>query len=568
MVDSIKAQLKSPMAGFGGKATLLPGARRASTLSAMTAQPKFSGLMSPGTLLSPATKIFIRDKLISTFQQVTEVFLWAFLAQDAIAMWMPRIRQSLLTGAVKYEADKDPENKGLSPLQLTKRYVLKTLEGLNWINFSEESKREFATGPGVLMIPTLAYSIARRTFGQKSVELGYGSLTSLSKGFIEHLKESSVKDAEAVLPEQFQAELKQYLKRRFDFGPLAQKPIDLVHNFNQETPRITQPVGQYASEWVDRWVDTILTLKGKAQQSELQALEKEFEEAMIGFNRAHRQVEQLYKIDQIPVKLWKYCKDTAGKYGWRNHTELAPAGEFLHDLNRWKDYAVLVYEKKTGGGDILNGVKNKLPELAESIYKRLVTKKAGLAAAVSILTGIYLYKLAFWAQSHDSYHATRLLNEGEGHGEGKPGAPKLAEPHGPKTLVAKAPTARSEVKKDVHVAKAAPDLSPALLEEILNSRPPSAKAPLAVSSVGRSVAPQQVDWNFQQTSFPQVQPISQNLFSNPRSSNFPEYASYPGVAVQPAFLAGPQNSIGFWQGSNQNGVGYAPLSYWYGGTAV
>ncbi len=422
-----------------------PQAGKAPALNAASQNVRFSGF------LPPALETRLLNKSIWTFSQITEVFLWAFLAQDAIAMWMPRIRQSLVTGAIEYDPTQDPENKFLTPWQLLKKHTTKTLQGLNWVNFNEETKREFATGPGVLLIPTIAYAAARRLFCERAVELGHGPLTQLTYGFIEHLKNNPELDQVQLLKnatlshqgktmngiQAFQQEVKNYIKSRFDFGDLLEQTSEFVEHTPQTqnktswlsrltrsasnaaaevapTPPVAKEmkVSQYLENWVDRWVTQVFS----GDKTSFAHLEKEFEENMLTMNR-RLAPSNLYKVDQIKIKLAKQPKDLGNVPSkLTTKTQYLHIDEFTHQLNRWNDFVKNVYKTKIGdrpGFGIIPkmAVSDNLSSLAEKMYRQLVTKKAVLAVTVSGLTGWYLYKLAFWAQNHDSYHATRLLTE-------------------------------------------------------------------------------------------------------------------------------------------------------------
>jgi hypothetical protein len=57
-------------------------------------------------------------------------------------------------------------------------------------------------------------------------------------------------------------------------------------------------------------------------------------------------------------------------------------------------------------------MKDGLVDIMEGSFKRLVAKKGLLSIGTTLLAGFYLIRLAFWAQNHDAYQATRLLHNG------------------------------------------------------------------------------------------------------------------------------------------------------------
>ena len=382
-----------------------------------------------GGVLPPRFTEWGTSVLLSAFSKVVEVFLWGYITQDVVAMWMPRIRQSLIRGRIPYDHQNDPENKGLTPWALFKKSFIRNADGLNWVNFWEETKREIAAGPGTLGIPTLAFGLARRAYGNRAVELGHGTLTQLSHAFINHLQKApdGVSAAAQITPEQYKKELKAFLVSRFDYrAEVLSKPLKGVSlEVLGKNTKAPLTVGGLIHEWADRWVEEAfhrpwktangwtrfkhwLTGVDPAQARNLAQLNADLETGLFkGYNRQYQQLERRYGLDHIPLLL----RDKASEVKtWKSVAEFAN-----HDLYRWKEFALKVFDEKMQGGKLGKGYANPLPELAEALYKKLVTLKTLYAIPATLLTCFYLIHLANWSQSHKHYVANRLLEEPVNH---------------------------------------------------------------------------------------------------------------------------------------------------------
>jgi hypothetical protein len=519
------------------------------------AQPQFAGFGVKNAVQAMVPKAV--DTLIPTFEKITEVFLWAYLAQDVLSMWVPRIRQSLVRGAIEYDPTTDPENKGMTPWQLSKKYWTKTLQGLNWVNFNEETKREFATGPGVLFIPTLAFMLARRTFGKTSVELGYGPLTQLTDSFKHHLANSGIAAKDAVTPLEYRTELQKFLKSRFGFSPaLMNQQIQVIADAANPAVKSSMKLEHFVDQWVNHWVDTAFNLNklsGADQAKALSQLEHTMSDAVInGVNRTLQTAEHLYSMDNLPVRLMDRVKNAAAQSGHdlKEAVHAKPVGEFLSEISRWKDFAVEVLEQKTRGGKLGHGLVDKLPDLVEGVYKKLVTKKAVYSFVFSLLTGYYLIKLARWAQSHDNYEANRLLQEGP------------AETAKAPTFAA---TGKPAVAKPVEaIAKPAQSTPPVSVAE---TKTPSPSVDWAVALTPNPATAQAL--NAYTPNFTSLTAYStdSNQFSNPDfrySSPAARPAAYPPVGVAPApasYPTYPTYSAASYYNPWAPAIGYGAMPY-------
>jgi hypothetical protein len=95
-------------------------------------------------------------------QAITEDLFWQWMAVDVIALWMPRIYNSLVRGRNPYKATDDPSfNDSLNEGQQMTKLATGTFKGLNWRYFGEEASREFLIGPGMLGMMSVMYGLYR-----------------------------------------------------------------------------------------------------------------------------------------------------------------------------------------------------------------------------------------------------------------------------------------------------------------------------------------------------------------------------------------------------------------------
>ncbi len=372
--------------------------------------------------------------LLPIFQTISEVFLAAFLALDVVSMWLPRIGTSLLTGSEQKDPKQDPYAKNLPFKEQVRWWIRENTRGLNWLNFAEETKREFATGPGLLIIPGVAFALARRLMvAQSAVKLDHKELNGLTHGFIEHLKQSPLGNIEGkIKPDDFKAELTKYIADCFkDPGLKATLLTD---------KGMAKTYGQALDAWSKKFVDAAFGVIDPEYQGNpkeyAQFLQDELYQQLREYNLTyrlkphditylHQGVEQKKAPEAIKNLLPR--SDSAwigynqGKYPAFDGVEQVspkPIKQFLNNLKQWIDLPKSVWGQKTvNGTGVLQGT---LPELLESGLKKLVTQKFVLATGVLVSSAYYMSRLAFWAQSHDSYQATRTLKQNPVSSGGRP----------------------------------------------------------------------------------------------------------------------------------------------------
>lgn len=378
---------------------------------------------------------------VNTFQNITEVFLAGFLAQDVFAMWMPRVKTALQEGQETYEPTEDPEMKDRPFKEQARAWVTGNVQGLNWINFFEATKREFATGPGLLAVPALAFMI-NRALANPAIELSHASLKGMGEGLPECLERSYAKKAD------FVQDVKKYLQSSFvDINQVAEN-VHAPKDMKTKAKDIQGLVEKWVDAEVDgsvehaklsgreRFVENFKRTFGKGNVSEnLPTLREKVETEIWNFNRKYRinkyeEMQGLIK-DNAPLnntaKTWHSYRPDTMQDALTKKTEaaLAKAKKGLHqtgfanirnDVTRMGGFINKVWEKYEAGN------KSNIVTATDEAMKGLITRKWAFGVGVTMLTAAYLVKLAFWAQNHGTYQATRLLNEGGNQSKDKKGS--------------------------------------------------------------------------------------------------------------------------------------------------
>jgi hypothetical protein len=161
--------------------------------------------------------------LLPTFQRLTEVFLWSFLGVDLLCLWVPRITNSLITGAIPYDSRQDPSAQNLSFPRLAGRWANRNFMGLNWRNLYEESKREIGSGPGTLAIPAVIFLGVRHALNKRHMELSYHSIEGLCQGLEHHITQNNA--AKLSTREAYTQKMGSYVNSIFTDTGLRKAPL-------------------------------------------------------------------------------------------------------------------------------------------------------------------------------------------------------------------------------------------------------------------------------------------------------------------------------------------------------
>lgn len=375
------------------------------------------------------------DGSVSIFQKINEVFIWGFLAQDVIGMWLPRVGTSLKVGREPYDPSEDPQARNLPFDQQVKKWIVGNVKGLNWINFSEGTKRESATGPGLLAMPALVFMV-NRYMGNPAQELSFASMKALGEGFQKHLQQQQQKIANV---QDYKKAVQGYVRGMFVDPDLKGLKIG------------QQTLDQWCHEWTEtafaeteknaweRVKDNFRKDKGPAQKlgDMAEALHKEIR----AFNREHRAIKYTGPKGHSPLA--HLIADDAPLHHadqvWTSYhpqaaspkVALRPVGAVTEELKRFGWYARKVWdnhEAKQSGCAVLS-------EAVEKTMKGMVVRKFMLGMGTTVLSAYYLTRLAFWAQNHGTYQAVRQFREdkankhkGHSHGDSQQAAAQLFAP--------------------------------------------------------------------------------------------------------------------------------------------
>ncbi len=365
------------------------------------------------------------DSSVAIFQKINEVFIWGFMAQDVVGMWLPRVGTSLKVGREPYDPSEDPEAKNLPFSQQVKKWIIGNVRGLNWVNFSEGTKRESATGPGLLAVPALMF-LANRYVGDPAQELSYTSLKNLGAGFKAHLATKEKQGQPIRTEAAFRREVQDYIRSMFVDPDL--KGVTLgksnLDDWCQQWAKT-----QFEETATSAWDRVKGNFKKSASAKTLDDMADALQDGVRSFNRSERVLA--YAKPKGESKLAQFMKDSAplhhADHAWvsyRPHLVGEEAGKYIaqvpvsrvtEDLKRFGWYARTVWknhEAKKAGYTVLS-------EAVEQTMKDLVGKKFLLGLGTTVISALYLMKLAFWAQNHGTYQAVRLFQENGGK-HGKP----------------------------------------------------------------------------------------------------------------------------------------------------
>lgn len=358
------------------------------------------------------------DGSVSVFQKINEVFIWGFLAQDVVGMWLPRVGTSLKVGREPYDPSEDPEAKNLPFDQQVKKWIIGNVKGLNWVNFSEGTKRESATGPGLLAMPALLFMM-NRYMGNPSQELSFASMTRLRKGFREHLKAQEAQGRTIDTKEAYKAEVHKYIRSMFVDPDVKNVKIGR----------------QSLDDWCKAWTETAFAETDKnawervkdnfgkksGPAYKLGEMAEALHKHILAFNREHRAVQ--YDAPKGASPLAEFIKDDAplhrADHVWASYQPHLSGEEAKKQLDNVHVSKITEDLKRFGWAarSIWDNHQTKkegytlLSEAVDKTMKDLVVRKFWLGVGTTVLSALYLTRLAFWAQNHGTYQAVRQFRD-------------------------------------------------------------------------------------------------------------------------------------------------------------
>ncbi len=309
--------------------------------------------------LANAAQLDLMRGLSSVFRPAAEIFIASIMVIDVFALWLPRVLGALFRGADKPKAPKDAST-------LTKATTY--LKGLNWNNAWEETWREVCSGPALFFWPTILFSMARKGFGGRAVELKQPVLESLTERYSE-LTPSKGSKAKAL-----DAGWHKLLPKVFTELETAPKEFKTFMDgwFKKFSQLLSeQPIGSKNKEYVRK----------------LEQHEKALMDKVLDLNRTHNPKKRFYKYDHI-----------LASFG--DKPSLKPVSEVFNTLVNFRDL-VRTAKRKTAHESAA------LKPLLKGVYHRILRAKA-LYSVLSVgITLAFLSRLVFWAQKNNNYPANR-----------------------------------------------------------------------------------------------------------------------------------------------------------------
>jgi len=377
-------------------------------------------------------------KLGSTFEQVINQFVFFFLFMDFIGIWVPRIGVSLKRGRIPYNVEEDPQAKHLKLYQKNMLSLKKNVQGLNWPNFFEEAGREFCTGPGMLLIPTLAFALARHR--STALELSHKQLRGYTEGFADHLNTVTApshletlsgltsQTYDSAADKLLKSELRQYMMGLISDQTMKQTPLDsnardalrrIIQSSYEQSPdmqaraleALDHPngtIGDYLNNWFERWLDVRMGQRSKGEQRKLfKALNLEFKSVVMeGYNKGPRLAVDLENLSGDMLTTVNH-KRTSLMRADQIETRVGEMHilDFVESLKRWVDLPMKTVRKAKPN------VAGSFTENLLKLGQKTMRNKGLITFATVVSTGAYLASLAFRLQSHDSYPGERLAHQ-------------------------------------------------------------------------------------------------------------------------------------------------------------
>lgn len=346
------------------------------------------------------------------YEKMNTEFVWNFIVFDIVALALVRGLQGLRAGRIAYDAAAHPEDQQLSPQQRLRKEIKETFKGLNWPNFTEIMSRELLTGPGLIAIPSLGFMVGRNFFRTRPMEVSAGSLRGLCQGFQKELGDFNGSGATG--REEYRKKLSAYVQSVF------------------ADPQMKSTDGHeaYLTKWADDWTSALFSSDKAKRADEMTKLEENLAQKLKEFNQKHRSLP--YDLgagiaDDAPLhkvnKAWVlYAPTVDGKKVELKQKDLS---QVTKELNRWSDLPLKIWEHHEK--NIAAAKSSSLASAIEQEMKRVVSNKLLFSTALTLISGVYLIKLAFWSQSHEEYAETRLLKLKS---HGKHSKPAMPSPQG------------------------------------------------------------------------------------------------------------------------------------------
>jgi hypothetical protein len=365
----------------------------------------------------------INRKLGQPFFNLTLTdFLAGTMLVDIVALWLPRAWNALFRGAMDYKPSEDLTALRKQGLDKTVYVAKERFKRLNWPNFIEECGREFASGPGFFIWPTIVLSgiaLHVKNIYKTGLHLAHGEVSALCNQYQTMLGNHTIKtmrdtgdwsksfqklihnviDKPALLARRTDAEKRAYETQ------LNHVVEELEQSFaayrNDTTPWIKR-IGNNIKRWWTKAEDMSPLGRVEAAQAKLTALVEEI--------NARRPFGRMMLQDKLPVHKGFFTNSTITmKDKTGIELSLVDIGEANKDISRWYD---VHHALKNQVNSLPKGFTDAstMGDLVTHAEKRLMRSKAGYMAATVAVTIGFLFKLVTWTQHHDSYVANRNLD--------------------------------------------------------------------------------------------------------------------------------------------------------------
>ncbi len=371
-------------------------------------QPRF-GLNMASHMLQPTT----------WFQLISENFVWAFLAQDVIALWIPRIINALRRGRNPYDPAVDPAMEGRSPLYQLGHSLYKNTKGLNWKNSLEETLREVETGPGLFIAPSIVFGLGSAlALGRLAVTMGYHDLQAYKNAFINTVRSSQLLHRNVPAGTLEKGLTYEFMKNMLHHGHFKAGIDKLLPTSFMKTSEVDQSLVQFLQKaypqkslsqvtfkdalnaWLGRWV-RLTPQKGKLIDSQF--------------------VNKTNELEGLMKRLVFWFNESIlknAKHGYLRIPSLGKQAEtttehFLENIQKFKPFIANTYalaQKNTGknfGGSWASRMTNALISASEKVFKGVAIRKLFLGVSGTLLTGMTVVLISGIAQRSKAYPANR-----------------------------------------------------------------------------------------------------------------------------------------------------------------
>lgn len=373
------------------------------------------------------------ETLANVFQPITEQFVYGFIAQDVIALWVPRIINALRRGREPYNPAEDPSVRAERPFQQWLHSIYMNAKGLNYTNATEETLREVETGPGLLIAQSVLYGAATAfMLGKLALVMGYSDLKAFKNTYVNMLKAPDMPNLLATSSTMKRAAFERNILHRFMAGLLMdghfksglreKLPIEHITNGTQDDKALIQLLQKAFPDreltrltykdvlgaWSTKWSELIVKPHKFADKGYLKhsdELESVLNRLVYWFNDNAGNLRQGVK----PAKLNIMHVPQLGQ-----HSETS-VSHFVENSRKFATFirdSIGMTRKKALNGAISGtgaSLQKSLIQASEKLLKSSAISKMGLSLLATVFAGITVITVSAMAQRGKTYPANRNL---------------------------------------------------------------------------------------------------------------------------------------------------------------